>query len=56
LDKNQKEIIKAYMETAKDKIESAEILFKYRKYDDTVSRAYYAVFSLRTGIAHKYWY
>jgi len=32
------------METAKDKIESAEILFKYRKYDDTVSRAYYAVF------------
>jgi len=44
LDKNQKEIIKAYMETAKDKIESAEILFKYRKYDDTVSMAYYAVF------------
>jgi len=44
LDKNQKEIIKAYIDTAKGKIESAEILLKYKKYDDVVSRAYYAVF------------
>lgn len=42
--KNQSQLIKAYIETAKGKIESAELLFKYKKYDDVVSRAYYAVF------------
>ena len=44
LDKNQREIISAYLETAREKIESAEILYRYKKYDDVVSRAYYAVF------------
>ncbi len=39
-----KEIIKGYIEAAKVKLDSAEILLKHSKYDDTVSRAYYAVF------------
>lgn len=42
--KNNKEILKAYLDAAKDKLDSAEILFENSKYDDAVSRAYYAVF------------
>ena len=39
-----KEIIKEYIKTAKDKLDSAKILLENEKYDDAVSRAYYAVF------------
>ncbi len=39
-----KEVIKEYIKVAEDKFESAKILFGYKKYDDAVSRAYYAVF------------
>ena len=39
-----KEILNGYIEAAKEKLDSAEILFKHKKYDDAVSRAYYAVF------------
>jgi len=39
-----KEILKGYIDASKDKLDSAEILFKHEKYDDAVSRAYYAVF------------
>lgn len=44
MDRGQKQIIKGYIEAAKDKIESAEILLRHKKYNDAVSRAYYAVF------------
>jgi hypothetical protein len=44
LDKNSKEIIRGYLEAAKNKLESAKILLEHKRYDDTVSRAYYAVF------------
>jgi len=39
-----KEVLKGYLDVSKDKLNSAEILFKYKKYDDAISRAYYAVF------------
>jgi len=44
LPKINKELLNAYINVSKDKIESAEILFKHKKYDDAISRAYYAVF------------
>lgn len=42
--KINKDLLKAYINVSKDKIESAEILFKHKKYEDAISRAYYAVF------------
>ena len=54
--KIQKELFKGYIAASKDKLDSAEILFKHKKYDDAISRAYYAVFHcaqallLSTGI------
>ena len=39
-----KEVFKGYLDASKDKLDSAEILFKHKKYDDSISRAYYAVF------------
>ena len=39
-----KEIIKEYMRTADEKLDSARILLEHKKYDDSVSRDYYAVF------------
>jgi uncharacterized protein (UPF0332 family) len=44
LPKINKELLNAYINVSNDKIESAEILFKNKKYDDAISRAYYAVF------------
>jgi hypothetical protein len=44
LPKINKELLNAYINVSKDKLESAEILFKHKKYDDAISRAYYAVF------------
>ena len=42
--RKNKEVFKGYLDVSKDKLDSAEILFKYKKYDDSISRAYYAVF------------
>lgn len=42
--KINKELLKGYLDVSKDKLDSAEILFKHEKYDDAISRAYYAVF------------
>ncbi|MEW5766371.1 MAG: HEPN domain-containing protein [bacterium] len=39
-----KEIMVGYLNTARSKIEAAKILLDHCKYDDAVSRAYYAVF------------
>lgn len=39
-----KEIIKGYLEKAERKLEVAEKLFNSADYEDSVSRAYYAVF------------
>lgn len=39
-----KEIINEYLKTADDKLDSAKILLEHQKFDDAVSRAYYAVF------------
>ena len=39
-----KEIIKGYLEKAEKKLEVAEKLFNSADYEDSVSRAYYAVF------------
>ena len=39
-----KEVYKGYLDAARNKLDSAEILFKHSKYDDSISRAYYAVF------------
>lgn len=39
-----KEIIKSYLEKAERKLEVAEKLFHSADYEDSVSRAYYAVF------------
>ena len=38
------ETIREYLKTAQDKIGSARILLEHEKFDDAVSRAYYAVF------------
>lgn len=37
-------ILKEYLNNAKEKISSAKILLEHQKYDDSVSRSYYAVF------------
>ncbi len=42
--KKKKEFAKLRIKLAKDKLESAQILFKAGKYRDAVSRAYYAMF------------
>lgn len=42
--KLNKEVLKGYLDVSKDKLDSAEILFNHKKYDDAISRAYYAVF------------
>ena len=39
-----KEIVREYLRTAEEKLESARILFEHGQYDDAVSRAYYAAF------------
>lgn len=39
-----KEIVKEYLKVADEKLDSAKILLEHKKYDDAVSRAYYAVF------------
>jgi len=39
-----KQIFREYLRTAKNKLESAEILFSHDKFEDAVSRAYYSVF------------
>jgi len=44
LRKINKEIITGYLDVSRDKLDSAKILFKHDKYDDAISRAYYAVF------------
>ena len=42
--KINKEVISGYLDVSRDKLDSAKILFKHNKYDDAISRAYYAVF------------
>ena len=42
--KINKEVISGYLDVSRDKLDSAKILFKHDKYDDAISRAYYAVF------------
>jgi len=44
LHKYSQEVIKEYLRTAGEKLESARILFEHSRFDDAVSRAYYAVF------------
>ena len=44
MDKDQKYLIKACLKKANDKLSSAKKLFTAKKYDDSVSRAYYCVF------------
>ena len=44
MDKNNKIILRAYIEAARKKLKSAKILFENGSYDDCVSRAYYSVF------------
>lgn len=39
-----KAILKEYLNNAREKISSARILLEHKKYDDSVSRSYYAVF------------
>jgi len=39
-----KEIIKEYIKIAEEKMKTAKILMDNERYDDVVSRAYYAVF------------
>lgn len=39
-----KSIVKEYLNNAREKISSAGILLEHQKYDDSVSRSYYAVF------------
>lgn len=46
----ESEIAKEAIKKAKDRIESAEILFKAGKYSDSVSRSYYAVFDTIRGL------
>jgi uncharacterized protein (UPF0332 family) len=41
---NRIELSKDYLSSAKEKFESAEILFKKKLFADSVSRSYYAVF------------
>ncbi len=40
-----KEILKGFLEKAEKKLEVAEKLFRSGDYEDSVSRAYYAVFA-----------
>lgn len=42
--RKQKEFIELRLTLAKEKIKSAEILFKNESYRDTISRAYYAIY------------
>jgi uncharacterized protein (UPF0332 family) len=44
LEPTTKEILKGYLEKAEKKLEVAEKLFHSADYEDSVSRAYYAVF------------
>ena len=48
--KEVKELIKGYLEKAKDKLKVASNLLNDGAYDDAVSRAYYAVFHSATAV------
>ena len=62
MDSTTKELIKGYLQKADRKLEVAERLFKSGDYDDSISRAYYAVFHAaqallltegQRGVTHK---
>ena len=44
MSEENKAILKEYLNNAREKISSARILLEHQKYDDSVSRSYYAVF------------
>jgi uncharacterized protein (UPF0332 family) len=45
-----KEILNGYLEKAQKKLEVAEKLFNSGDYEDSVSRAYYAIFHATQGL------
>ena len=62
MDSTTKELIKGYLQKADTKLEVAKRLFKSGDYDDSISRAYYAVFHAtqallltegQRGVTHK---
>lgn len=42
-------LVKGYLEKADEKLAAAQVLFEAEKYDDAVSRAYYAAFHAATA-------
>lgn len=50
MDTTTKELIKDYIQKADRKLEVAERLFNSGDYDDSISRAYYAVFHASQGL------
>ena len=47
------DVVSALMEKARNKLITANLAFNAAQYDDTVSRAYYAVFNALTAILYK---
>lgn len=50
MDEKIQELLKGYLAKAKEKLEAGEALLKIKKYDDAVSRAYYAAFHAAQAI------
>ena len=47
---NSRDIALNTIKNFKERLESAEILFKAKKYNDSVSRSYYAIFDAIKGM------
>ncbi len=48
--KNQKKQFKFLLKKANERIESAELLYKHEKYNDAISRSYYAFFDTTSAL------
>ncbi|MBU2595397.1 HEPN domain-containing protein [Patescibacteria group bacterium] len=47
---SEKELVKEIIEKFKERIEAAELLLKDKKFEDSVSRSYYALFDAVRGL------
>jgi len=49
----KRDILQSIIEKGKSKLKTAQIDFEYHQFDDTVSRAYYAVFHAISAFLEK---
>ena len=52
---NRRELIKYRLESARERLNSAEVLLASKSYKDSIGRSYYAMFNCGSRIACKRW-